>query len=72
MHFGKRRPVMLDANLAARLDAIKAAQGIAVAEQVRRAIKLWLDTVEPSALEEPEQSDPDMPAPQAMIGRVRS
>jgi len=50
---------MLDADLAARLDAIKAAQGIAVAEQVRRAIRLWLETIDRTGASAAERSSED-------------
>jgi hypothetical protein len=36
--------VLLDAKLAARMDAIKATEGITLAEQVRRAMQLWLES----------------------------
>jgi hypothetical protein len=37
---------MLDLELADRLDAMKSRTGLSVAEQIRRAIKYWLESQE--------------------------
>jgi len=40
----KRLSVLIDADLIARLESVKARTGLSDAEQIRQAVRLWLET----------------------------